>query len=558
MIIQHIAPPSHAMASSAPSLRERAVAMPARIAAALGSFARRASSDSGSAQASAATGEVCRGALSRPRAAASGVPRVLSISLGGPGSDSDDSGAPAEALCRAANDRGSSNADAATAPATRALCRAPKSRLVSSLPSRIAISDQGACIDLNPNVSFPSAFAFVFADHHNNPITSDAPATPQDVDTAFIERALRAAGELPPGLRVARVDVRPLALQGFISDVARCRISYAAESDCHDDGGSQMASLRPSVIVKCTASGAESYAAGVECDAYRTEATFFAVLAEVVAVSSPDCLLVVADDDDARYCYVLEDLDERPGLYFVPQAEGAGEKECLAVAVGLAELHAPRWRWDAPLPAWVLPLTANRLRNPAAAVSEYWQAFSASTYQTELPPTSQRAFERVAARAATLAAALDQGPRTLLHGDARGDNLFFGDAASPGGVVFLDWQLVCSGIGAFDLAWFVSTSVRVPCEARDRRVVEAYWNALTSHASGRVPKERYSLEACWRDYLLGCATSMALFVLAPKFLPAGKRVEKPKEYAQLAEMVSRSAATVACVGADTVAFERLV
>jgi hypothetical protein len=502
--------------------------MPARIAAALGTFARRASSDSGSAQASAATGEVCRGALSRPRAAASGVPRVLSISLGGPGSDYDDSGAPAEALCRAANDRGSSNADAATAPATRALCRAPKSRLVSSLPSRIAISDQAA------------------------------PATPQDVDTAFIERALRAAGELPPGLRVARVDVRPLALQGFISDVARCRISYAAESDGHDDGGSQRASLRPSVIVKCTASGAESYAAGVECDAYRTEATFFAVLAEVVAVSSPDCLLVVADDDDARYCYVLEDLDERPGLYFVPQAEGAGEKECLAVAVGLAELHAPRWRWDAPLPAWVLPLTANRLRNPAAAVSEYWQAFSASTYQTELPPTSQRAFERVAARAATLAAALDQGPRTLLHGDARGDNLFFGDAASPGGVVFLDWQLVCSGIGAFDLAWFVSTSVRVPCEARDRRVVEAYWNALTSHASGRVPKERYSLEACWRDYLLGCATSMALFVLAPKFLPAGKRVEKPKEYAQLAEMVSRSAATVACVGADTVAFERLV
>ena len=166
MIIQHIAPPSHAMASSAPSLRERAVAMPARIAAALGTFARRASSDSGSAQASAATGEVCRGALSRPRAAASGVPRVLSISLGGPGSDYDDSGAPAEALCRAANDRGSSNADAATAPATRALCRAPKSRLVSSLPSRIAISDQGACIDLNPNVSFPAAFAFVFADHH--------------------------------------------------------------------------------------------------------------------------------------------------------------------------------------------------------------------------------------------------------------------------------------------------------------------------------------------------------------------------------------------------------
>ena len=250
------------------------------------------------------------------------------------------------------------------------------------------------------------------------------------MDTAFIERALRAAGELPPGLRVARVDVRPLALQGFISDVARCRISYAAESDGHDDGGSQkMASLRPSVIVKCTASGAESYAAGVECDAYRTEATFFAVLAEVVAVSSPDCLLVVADADDARYCYVLEDLDERSGLYFVPQAEGAGEEECLAVAVGLAELHAPRWRWDAPLPAWVLPLTAHRLRNPAAAVSEYWQAFSASAYKTELPPTSQRAFERVAARAATLAAALDQGPRTLLHGDARGD----GDAGAGGG-----------------------------------------------------------------------------------------------------------------------------
>ena len=391
------------------------------------------------------------------------------------------------------------------------------------------------------------------------------PATPWDVDADFITRALREAELLPDGVDVAAISIEPLSLQGFISDVARCRVTYSSRdaggaTPMPGEGTGSLGTLPPSLIVKTCASNDESYAAGRECDAYKTEAVFFKNLARVVSVGSPECLLVSSDGPGERYCYVMEDLDLRPDIYYVPQSLGAGEKECRAVAKGLAELHAPRWRWERPLPAWLPAMTEHPLRNPARVFSEWWESFSSSTYFTELPEPSRLAHERCQRRAEQLAAALSSGPRTLLHCDARSDNLFFGDRTAPGGVVFLDWQLICQGIGVFDLAWFMCTSAvhGTPGEERDRPIVEAYWEALTSHPSGRVSKARYTLEAAWRDYQLGAATTMAVFSCAPKFLSDAIRSEKPKEYEQLAEMIGRSAAVVAAIGADTVPYERLV
>jgi Ser/Thr protein kinase RdoA (MazF antagonist) len=51
---------------------------------------------------------------------------------------------------------------------------------------------------------------------------------------------------------------------------------------------------------------------------------------------------------------------------------------------------------------------------------------------------------------------LAQGPNTMIHGDYRGDNILF-DAADS--VVLLDFQLIGTGSGAYDLAYMITQSL---------------------------------------------------------------------------------------------------
>jgi hypothetical protein len=46
-------------------------------------------------------------------------------------------------------------------------------------------------------------------------------------------------------------------------------------------------------------------------------------------------------------------------------------------------------------------------------------------------------------------------PQTILHGDARIGNMMFPSAPGRGRFVFIDWQATRSGVGAFDLAYFL-------------------------------------------------------------------------------------------------------
>lgn len=89
---------------------------------------------------------------------------------------------------------------------------------------------------------------------------------------------------------------------------------------------------------------------------------------------------------------------------------------------------------------------------------------------------------------------LSEPPVTLLHGDHRLDNLFFGDDD----VAMLDWQITGAGRGPYDLAYFLSQSL-IPTERKqaEHDLVLAYHQALID---GGVTG--YSFDDCWEDYRL--------------------------------------------------------
>ena len=104
-------------------------------------------------------------------------------------------------------------------------------------------------------------------------------------------------------------------------------------------------------------------------------------------------------------------------------------------------------------------------------------------------------------------AAVSAGPRTLVHGDYRGENIFFrpevgGGASASGGAspgddfAVVDWQGCGLGPGLYDVAYFLGINV-VPGDRRriEREALEEYHDIVC-----RLGARDFTLDDCWRSY----------------------------------------------------------
>jgi len=375
------------------------------------------------------------------------------------------------------------------------------------------------------------------------------PASLEEVSADFVEHALRASGALrrPGGSwAVQAVDVQPTTVQGLLSTTGRVGVTYSG-----GDGGIPPPS---SVIVKLQAQDANMRGIATRTGNYEMEKMIYERLADGMVVGTPVCYMIVSHATSDNVVFVMEDLILRNGVYAIDQwrPSGCTDSEALFVAHALGRMHAQFWSWSDPLADW-LPVTAGiELRNPAGLVHECAGRYRESVYYSALSASVQSAVDALLPRAEALVTALSSGPCTLLHHDARADNLFWGDVTgfAPGGVLFIDWQMAGQGVGPLDLAWFASGSYLEPGSAdrmvKNRHLVEVYWHALTEDG---VDPTRYTLEAAWRDYLLGIACS---FLVITQFVKFGQPNQVLRDWA------ARSAHAMAELEAHTMPFERLV
>jgi hypothetical protein len=223
--------------------------------------------------------------------------------------------------------------------------------------------------------------------------------------------------------------------------------------------------------------------------AYRGEVTFYAGLADTVAVRVPRCHHVAMREGTGEFTLLLEDL--APAVQG-DQLAGCTVDQARAAAVNLAGLHGPRW--CDPALELVPGLTRNGPDDAALLAELYGPA-------TEI--FIEGLGDRLsAADTATLRAcvgvsaawALGRADRfALVHGDYRLDNLMFHDSGS---VWALDWQTLSLALPARDLAYLLGTSL--PVEDRwscEHDLVAAYHQALVDHGVSS-----YALEECWEDY----------------------------------------------------------
>jgi fructosamine-3-kinase len=255
---------------------------------------------------------------------------------------------------------------------------------------------------------------------------------------------------------------------------------------CYLDTGG----IPESVVVKLPALDEAAVFTSTVLSMYKREVAFFRELASVAPIRVPVCHHADVDEE-SRFVLVMEDLGEYRA---VDQLVGMELADAERAVDGLARWHATWWgRAEALAEAGVTLSLADPIYPAVVPMvfDEGWEKIVAAGM--DIPAAIQAVRPGFDAAIPSLLADLAQAPTTVIHGDYRADNLVFG---ADGSVAAFDFQLIGTGSGSYDLAYFTTQSLEVDVASAHERALFDRWTA--GLVEGGVPGS--DLGRLWEDY----------------------------------------------------------
>ena len=246
-------------------------------------------------------------------------------------------------------------------------------------------------------------------------------------------------------------------------------------------------------VAKVPSSDKSSRVAASVTRAYETESGFYRDLAPSLPVSLPACHHTAFDPTTGAYAVLLEDLaPARP----IDQLVGCDRDQLALAVTELARLHGAYWADPgvADLP-WMSHTDRSSATGMAGLANASCRRFL-RRYGDRLDPDVADLAARFTPRVADYLLHRP-GPRTVVHGDFRADNLMVREDR----ITVVDWQTVAHEPGVTDLAYLLGGSV--PSELR--RAVEGDMVRLYAEVL-RASGVAVTADACWtayRRYALG-------------------------------------------------------
>jgi hypothetical protein len=301
---------------------------------------------------------------------------------------------------------------------------------------------------------------------------------PAEVTPTWLTEVLCAAGH---DVTVSAVTTEPVGT-GQMAHNERFMITYAGEA------GDAPATL----VGKFPSPNAASRAAGA-AGGYRNEVSFYADLAEGLAVRTPRCWYGAVSDDSSEFTLILEDLaPARQG----DQLAGCSPEQLVVAAENLAGLHAPRW-CDGSLHD--LEWLGSGSDEQTVMLVQLFAPVFVERYADRLASATVRVLEGFAAGVERwLTSKPDRF--TVMHGDYRLDNLMFHDGPERSWVAAVDWQTVSIASGGCDLAYLLGNSV----EPAVRHEVEADVRTAYLDRLTRLGVNGYTADDLAADERHGC------------------------------------------------------
>jgi aminoglycoside phosphotransferase (APT) family kinase protein len=342
-------------------------------------------------------------------------------------------------------------------------------------------------------------------------MTRGAVSGVSDLTPEFLTRALTAR---LGGAHVTSVQATPIGT-GQVSDSFRLRLTCDRPPD-----------MPETLVAKIPAADPASRNAARVFRTYEIEASFYGQLAAGLPVALATCYYAGYDAGPDEYVVLLEDLAPAcPG----DQLAGITPDQAASAIDELAALHGAGWgsKTLAGLP-WLNRSSPEGAQLMTAAVTGMYPGFR-DRYAARLEPETLPLIEDFLPRTAGYLEARD-GPRTIVHGDFRADNLLFGNARP----FVLDWQTCSFGAGVGDLSYFLASSLMAEDRQRhEEDLVRRY------HAELSARGVRLSWNDCWNDYRRYAFAGIVMDIIAAMFVQQTERGDEM--FAAMADRHARHA-----------------
>ena len=266
-------------------------------------------------------------------------------------------------------------------------------------------------------------------------------------------------------------------------------------------------SLPKSCFVKCTKEIPEVVELCLATQVYAKEVYFYSTLIKKVqdVIRVPECYGIFKDDADKEckeFCLVLEDFDQESWMPFDQFENPMNFEDTAMLMKDLGSFHAACWNqpitgepglgpykahwqslndsfweeeetaWDKVLPKWkdvygeeLLSLVTPEVQETILKINEIYNSENGKKIQEELLNEMQKR------------------PRTITHGDARGNNIFKSTDNKTIGII--DWQMWAAGPASneFSQLWFNSYSLESGMILKLKELTQVYYQSLIHNNS---------------------------------------------------------------------------
>lgn len=260
------------------------------------------------------------------------------------------------------------------------------------------------------------------------------------------------------------------------------------------------------------------YTASVETGLghYRRETYFYQNFKDLSDSIAPTGLYSEYDPETENFALIMEDM--APSVQGDQLAGTTLEHAERAMDIA-AELHAAHWQ-DTQLE------TVEWLQGTDAAppspfgpemIAMLWQGFK-ERYADDISEDVVLIGDTVTGEKSGWIEKYD-GPKCLMHGDYRLDNMLFGAASAAKPLAIVDWQTVGLGCGAQDISYFIGAGFKREDRAlHELNLLKRWHDALLAHGI-----EGYSFEAAVKDYRYFTFAGFAVAFAAPMIVERTER-----------------------------------
>ena len=309
-------------------------------------------------------------------------------------------------------------------------------------------------------------------------MTSQTPRSPKEISLTWLDSVL--VNDEFEGSSLLGFDVESVGeTVGFLGDLFCIKPHYESNSERYP----------ASLIIKFpTLRNDESREAGNGLFAYEREAMFYRHFANECPANPPRYYHSEYMGESEEYVLLMEDLKN---ARFIEQVDGISKADAVAVAEGLAKLHAHYWQstvmesssWLRGFDQWGV-IYPPQIDVGWPLMKQNFGYLIPGQFM-DLFPIANDAYPAIAEYMQS------HRPNTLVHGDARMENMAFEMIDGKERLRIFDWQLVSSGPAAYDLVYFFCSSIN-PDQWKEwgQNLIDVYHESLCLNSVSDYPKEQ--------------------------------------------------------------------